>query len=304
LIKLNLPIGDTEECMHFCVNRIYLNEFFGVHKPIPELLNKSSEISKIYCDKTNRFLLKNYHDNDNDTEIIQYNGFNPNVLTYYKPPFKKIRIGKDFDGGYIICDIPNIKYDLLLGCGVDVDISFETQFCDKYNNALCYLYDGSVNDFNLENKNMTFFKKYINNFNDENNTNLHDIIDKFDNIFLKMDIEGYEIPWIKALSYEHLNKITQIVIEFHFPFEDYKKDVFDKLNKYFVIIHFHANNCCGVRNHNGVIIPNVFECTYLNRKFFNNNYELNTDIIPSILDMKNVMENDEIYINYKPFVNK
>jgi hypothetical protein len=55
--KLNLPIGDTVECMHFCVNRIYVNGFFGVHKPIPELLNKSSEISKIYCDKTNRFIL-------------------------------------------------------------------------------------------------------------------------------------------------------------------------------------------------------------------------------------------------------
>ena len=70
------------------------------------------------------------------------------------------------------------------------------------------------------------------------------------------------------------------------------------------MVHFHANNCCGVRNHNGVIIPNVFECTYLHRRFFNNNYELNIDVIPSILDMKNVIEHDEIYIDYEPFVNK
>ena len=47
----------------------------------------------------------------------------------------------------------NIKYDLLLGCGVDVDVSFETQFCNKYENALCYLYDGTVNDIYLNNKN-------------------------------------------------------------------------------------------------------------------------------------------------------
>lgn len=236
--------------------------------------------------------------------MLIYTGFNPNVLTCYKSPFKKIRVGKDFDGGYVICDIPNINYDLLLGCGVDVDISFESQFCNKYKNALCYLYDGSVNDIYLDNKNITFLKKYINDFNDENNTNLHEIIDKFNNIFLKMDIEGYEIPWIKSLSDEKLNKISQIVMEFHFPFEDYKKDVFEKINKYFIMIHFHANNCCGVRNHNGIIIPNVFECTYLNRKFFNNNYELNTDVIPSVLDMKNVYEHDEIYIDYEPFVNK
>ena len=55
---LKLSIGDTVECMHFCVNRIYVDGFFGVHKPIPELLNKSHEISKLYCNKTNRFILK------------------------------------------------------------------------------------------------------------------------------------------------------------------------------------------------------------------------------------------------------
>ena len=52
-----------------------------------------------------------------------------------------------------------------------------------------------------------------------------------------------------------------------------------------------------------MIIPNVFECTYLNLKFFNNYYELNTEVIPGVLDMKNVLENNEIIINYEPFVN-
>jgi len=235
--------------------------------------------------------------------MINYNGFNPYLLTCYKPPFEKIRIGKDYDGGYVICDIPNINYELILGCGVSDDISFEEQFCDKYKNAPCYLYDGSIDSINLINKNMIFIKKNINNFNDENNTNLHDIINKYSNIFLKMDIEGYEIQWIKSLNDEQLNKINQIVIEFHFPFEDYKKDVFNKLNKYFILVHFHGNNCCGIKNHNGINIPNVFECTYLHRKFFNNNYELNTDPIPGILDMKNIIVNDEIFINYEPFVN-
>lgn len=278
-----------------------------IDQPIDWFLNKPFKSSNVYwCEPpiVKQGTIIGLFNSSVGNGMLTYTGFNPNVLTCYKSPFKKIRVGKDFDGGYVICDIPNVNYDLLLGCGVDVDISFESQFCNKYKNALCYLYDGSVNDIYLDNKNMTFFKKYINNFNDENNTNLHEIIDKFNNIFLKMDIEGYEIPWIKSLSDEKLNKISQIVMEFHFPFEDYKKDVFEKLNKYFIMIHFHANNCCGVRNHNGIIIPNVFECTYLNRKFFNNNYELNTDIIPSALDMKNVYEHDEIYIDYEPFVNK
>lgn len=55
--KLQLPIGDNEECIHFCVNRIFVDGFFGVHKPIPQLLNNSEDISKIYCHQTNRFIL-------------------------------------------------------------------------------------------------------------------------------------------------------------------------------------------------------------------------------------------------------
>ena len=278
-----------------------------INNPIDWFLNKPLESLNVYwCEPTlvKQGTIIGLFNSSIGNGMLTYNGLNPNVLSCYTPPFKKIRIGKDYDGGYIICDIPNINYDLLLGCGVDVDISFESQFCDKYINTLCYLYDGTVNDIYLKNKNMTFIKKNINNFNDENTTNLHEIINKFNNIFLKMDIEGYEIPWIKSLDCKKLNKISQIVIEFHFPFEDNKKDVFEKINKYFIMVHFHANNCCGVRNHNGVIIPNVFECTYLHRRFFNNNYELNIDVIPSILDMKNVIEHDEIYIDYEPFVNK
>lgn len=37
-------------------------------------------------------------------------------------------------------------------------------------------------------------------------TNLHEYIDAHSNIFVKMDIEGYEIPWFLSLAPEHMNK--------------------------------------------------------------------------------------------------
>lgn len=117
-----------------------------------------------------------------------------------------------------------------------------------------------------------------------------------------MDIEGGEIPWIKSLSNEQINKFEQIVMEFHNPFSQNEIDAFNKINKNHYLIHFHPNNCCGVRNHNGVIIPNIFECTYLHKKYFIGIPELNCDLIPSNLDMKNT-NNDDIFINYPPFVN-
>jgi hypothetical protein len=225
---------------------------------------------------------------------------NPKVLTVYKSPFKKIRLGKDYDGGYIIAEIPDIKYTTLLAGGVADDITFEEDFMNKYPESKTFAFDGTIDNLPNKNNNIIFVKKNIGYENNEQTTNLHDIININDNILVKMDIEGGEIPWIKSLNDVQMNKFEQIVMEFHFPFSEQEIDVFDKINKNHYLIHFHGNNCCGVRNHNGVIIPNVFECTYLPKKYFIP--ELNTDLIPGILDMKNTY-NDEIYINYPPFVN-
>lgn len=226
----------------------------------------------------------------------------PSVLTVYKSPFPKIRLGKDFDGGYIIADIPNVKYSLLIAGGIDNDVSFEEDFVKKYTNTKCFAFDGTINNLPSENENITFIKKNIGCENSDTITNLNYIVNENKDIIVKIDIEGAEIPWIKSLSDEQINKFEQLVIEFHFPFTDNEINVFDKINKNHYLINFHGNNCCGTRQHNGIVIPNVFECTYLHKKYFTSVPELNTDAIPGVLDMKNT-GNEEIYINYPPFVN-
>jgi hypothetical protein len=227
---------------------------------------------------------------------------NPSVLTVYQCPYPKLRLGKDFDGGYIIADIPEIKYELLLAGGIEIDISFEEDFIKKYD-VRCIAFDGTINKLPKENNKIEFIKKNIGFDNTDKITNLHDLININKNIFIKMDIEGGEIPWIKSLHDEQINKFDQIVMEYHTPFSDKEIDVFDKINKNHILIHYHGNNCCGTRNHKGVVIPNYFECTYLHKKFFINPPQLNTDLIPGILDMKNT-HRSEIYIDYPPFVNK
>jgi hypothetical protein len=54
---MDLPIGDDASCLHFCVNRILVDGYFGVHKPVPALLHYSPEIAKLYCKDTNKFIL-------------------------------------------------------------------------------------------------------------------------------------------------------------------------------------------------------------------------------------------------------
>lgn len=229
---------------------------------------------------------------------------NPSVLTVYKSPFKKLRLGKNYDGGYIMCEIPDIKYDILLSGGILNDISFEEAWLNKFPDIKCLAFDGTIKMCHSNNPNFTWLKKNISGVSNDLTTNLHDIINNNSSIFLKMDIEGWEIPWLESLTEEHMNKLSQIVIEFHNPFSHKENLIFEKINKTHKLLHFHANNCCGTRQHNGVIIPNIFECTYVHKKYLSDNISLNTDPIPSSIDQPNIPRNPEIRLMHKPFVNK
>ncbi len=44
------------------------------------------------------------------------------LLEVHHWTYNKIRLGKNNDGGYVICNIPNIEYDSLLSCGISNDI--------------------------------------------------------------------------------------------------------------------------------------------------------------------------------------
>lgn len=223
----------------------------------------------------------------------------PYDLTYYEPPYPKKRIGQDYDGGYIMCMMPGMKYDCLLSGGISGDISFEEEFCKLHPNTPCFAYDGTISGVQTNDLNIHFIKKNIGPVETEDTTNLHHVIEKWGCIFLKMDIEGAEIGWLKSLDRKHMEKFAQIVIEFHFPYTEEEKDVFATINKTHILVHLHGNNCCGVRVHNGVVVPNVFECTYLNKKWI---LPLNKNPIPSPLDMPNIPQNPEIVLDHPPFV--
>ena len=300
-----------------CARKL-IESFALINEPIDHFLNRPLKACSVYWAEPTLVkqgtIIGLFRSSIGNGMLRCNTGFNPLILTCYKSPFTKIRLGKNFDGGYILCDIPGIDYDFFISCGVSDDISFEEEFCNKYPRTRCNAYDGTIDAIHFTNQNIKFFRQNINTFNDANNTDLHEVIDTVGtvcykdncnyncNIFLKMDIEGHEIPWIKTLSDAQLGRFAQIVIEFHFPFNDAEIEVFEKLNRQFLIVHFHGNNSCGIRTHNGVVIPNIFECTYLNRRFFNNYYELNAETIPSDIDMQNVLYKPEILIDYKPFV--
>ena len=88
-----------------------------------------------------------------------YNIMNPNVLTVFKSPFPKLRLGKDYDGGYVIADVPNVNYTTFLAGGISDDISFEEEFINKYDHVKTFAFDGTIDNLPKENNKITFIKK-------------------------------------------------------------------------------------------------------------------------------------------------
>lgn len=223
---------------------------------------------------------------------------------------KKARLGICSDGGYVIAEI-KVEYDCYISAGISNEESFSRDFILKYNmNKLnSFGFDGTIENYPYKyTKDITFIKKNINSFNDPNNTDLKFLIENYNNIFLKMDIEGGEYPWLLSLTNNNLNKFKQIVIEFHgitneqwgTNYND-KIKCLEKLNETHYIIHVHGNNHSF--SNNG--IPDVIEITYVNKNYFNNIPKLNNISLPiKNLDYPNHVSKIDFDLNFYPFVIK
>jgi len=220
----------------------------------------------------------------------------------------KKRYGVNADGGYVVANLPNESYNCYISAGISNEESFSRDFIRDYelNETNSFGFDGTVSDYPWEyTKQISFIKKNIGPIDDNNNTNLHNIIDSFDNIFLKMDIEGGEYPWLLGIDESRLSKFKQIVIEFHGITNDgwdcsYQDKVkcLEKLSKTHYIVHAHGNNH-GL-THNGV--PDVIELTYVNKNYFDSEPALNTTAMPiEGLDFPNKQSHPDIVLNFPPF---
>jgi len=219
----------------------------------------------------------------------------------------KFRCGDNHDGGYVIGNI-NEAYDCYISAGVSNEESFSRDFINTHNmdETNSFAFDGTIDDYpyNYTNK-ITFIKKNINQFNDDNNTNLFFLLEKYTNVFIKMDIEGFEYPWLLSLDDNMLNNIKQIVIEFHNITGDWGCNLLDKIKclhkmtKYHYLIHAHGNNYGPSVNG----IPDTIELTYINKKCFKSIPDLNSTKLPiDMLDSTNNPLCPEIDLNCYPFV--
>ena len=221
------------------------------------------------------------------------------AVRVYASPREKERLGREHDGGYILCALDG--YDGFLSGGIADDVSFEVDVLRLHPTLVCHAFDGTIAQPPATPSRLVFEPRNIGAVESPTETNLHSFLDDHDNVLVKMDIEGAEYAWLESLSTEQLAAIRQLVIEFHPPLSDRRTAVLSRLTHTHRLVHFHPNNESGTRDFNGVAVPLLFEATYIRRSEFTVAPPLSHDPIPGPLDRPNLPERPEIHLSGYPY---
>lgn len=226
------------------------------------------------------------------------------VLSPKASPRPLIRLGGEVDGAYLLPnDLQGIK--ACFSPGVQNRKRFEDELCEAHS-IPCHMcdYSSDVGAFStpLIPGMQTFRKQWLEPGGKENSVRLEDWIqeccpDPQDDLILQMDIEGAEYRNLLSSNEGVLQRFRIIVMELHGLQAALHKDKFENelaptlrlLDKYFVCVHTHPNNCCGnfYCKELNEYIPNVLEATFLRRDRFKgfSNEQLIPPMIPHPLDI-------------------
>ena len=233
------------------------------------------------------------------------------------PPNDGVGVGGGVGGGVDGVGSVEPEYDCYISAGVSTEESFTRDFIARYGSvchlseANCFAFDGTIQAYPVEyTDKITFFKKNIGGgeVDSDSETNLLFVLNNYSRVFLKMDIEGGEYPWLLRMSLDDLRKIKQLVIEFHGITGDGWGCSYDnkvrclaKLAETHYIVHAHGNN----HSHVSDRIPDVIELTCISKSCWGDGAVpgFNTTPLPVAgLDFPNMRWRGDYDLNVYPFV--
>lgn len=223
-----------------------------------------------------------------------------------------VRVGRDYDGGYLASMSDIQKTDVLIGLGINDDWSFEEDFLSRKKVSV-YAYDASVSEnFFLKQlikssvriDNLKIFARSLNvllkykkffslpnvhhiqkfvGLNSKSNQHwtFMDVLNQVESkyIFLKIDIEGSEYRFLHDIVANE-DRITGLVIELH-DIDIHLNEIENFINQFSLnLVHVHANNYAPIREDDD--LPLVLELTF--SKYSTNTAEYK---LPYNLDMPN-----------------
>ena len=241
-----------------------------------------------------------------------------------------LRLGRNFDGGYVVPKLALIECDALISLGYGYDSSFEREFLKLNRKKSVNLYDSNINLqssikrlfldlfsvifrgrgfpvfrskqlleylFVVFNQRINYKVGKIGHINDSKCLNLIDTLkaSAYKKIILKMDIEGSEYESLD-LDLHYLGRFQCLIIEFH-DIEsriDEFLTITNNIKKDFTLINTHINNFAPIVNG----IPQVIELCFIRNSLIANDSLKRAESIPHPNDLPCDPSKPEITYQY------
>jgi hypothetical protein len=206
-----------------------------------------------------------------------------NLIALLKPydvtGHRKVRLGGDHDGGYVMLDdFESVTTALSLGIGADA--SWDTALAQRGIRVLQF--DDTIESAPSAHDRCAFFRKRIvpSQPVGPRDTTIALVLDEQaapddDHLILKMDIEASEWDVFDALPGAVIDRFVQIVCEFHdfrrildADWRDRARRVLAKLGDTHAVVHVHGNNYGPMISIADMLIPDVIELTLVRSRSY------------------------------------
>ena len=222
---------------------------------------------------------------------------------------KYSRVGKDFDGGYVmLADFEAATIHAAYSFGIADDVSWDEEIADR--GIEVFMYDHTIDSLPTVHPRFRYFKLGITGEKkDADLKTLNDILvqnghEQHRNLIMKMDIEGCEWDVFQQAEESIIDQFCQIVIEFHglvAAAYDHKAlvtvaNVLEKINETHQSVHVHANGSTIPLLIGGLVLSDVMEVTYLRRSGGKHKFVPNTRQFPTELDQPTYQGGYDVYL--------
>lgn len=218
--------------------------------------------------------------------------------------FRKIRIGSESDGGYVMLDDFE-AVDLALSFGVDTNVDWDLAIAER--GIAVQQFDHTVCASPVSHPLLGFRRKRV----VGSRPMVSDVtiasilaeagVARDASVILKCDIEGDEWFVLRHCAPEQLQRFSQIIIEFH-DFaraidEDWSQtalEVLSKLTAHFAVFHVHGNNWRPLISIGGELFPDVLEVSLASRSRYA--FSASKELFPTPLDRPNDPVSPDLYL--------
>lgn len=204
---------------------------------------------------------------------------------------QKVRVGRAFDGGYMMIDAFD-GVEAAYSLGINDDVSWDLDMALR--GIEIYQYDHTIEALPVENPRFHWQKLGIAPSSFDNMRSIDDLIKEnkhtgSSNLILKCDIECHEWNVLSVLPQEDLRKFSQIVLELHdLPrlgnqLDDNARRAIANLTASHNVVHVHGNNFARFSVIGGISLPHVIELTLLRKDM--GEFVPSKETFPTAMDM-------------------